>query len=160
MLRSMLFGLLLSATPVLVQSCSDDATACTLIGCGPALEIDFTGETSRLGLYAIDLVTDRGFQHCEVMLPFACDKAPACPSEDYVWAPILSGCGSDSGAPSIDGLAFYDVGPSVVDLTVTLDGYVIGHVRAEPTYTETRPNGPDCEPVCRSSADVEVELAP
>jgi hypothetical protein len=148
--------LLLVPATFVVASCSDEV--CTEIGCGPPLEVRFRGATSEPGLYRIEMTAEGIPHHCEITIPFSCDAQPACTSPRFVWAPTLSGCGHDAGRQSLDGFAFFREGPSSLEVLVHRDGYLIGNASVEPMYEETRPNGPECEPRCRTAPRLEVEL--
>jgi hypothetical protein len=150
---------LLTSSALLALSCEGDSS-CTLIGCGPPLEVVFTGATTEAGHYEIDAVTDQGLQRCEGTIPFSCDVQPACPSPVFQWTLTRTGCDNDGGPQSIGGFVFHTSAPTTLELTVRRDQRIVGTASAEPEYQETRPNGPDCEPACRKASNIEVELTP
>jgi hypothetical protein len=142
---------------ILVQRCSTET--CTLVGCGTSFEVGFTGETGKPGRYQVDVVADGVPSTCELTLPKNCESQPTCSSVTSSWGLMLSGCAA--GDPqSIDGVAFHGQAPLTVDLVVRRDGAVVGQASVRPDYQESRPNGPQCDPVCRSAPRFETALAP
>jgi hypothetical protein len=60
---------------------------------------------------------------------------------------------------TIDGIVFYGQAPLTLEIAVRRDDMVVGEGSVRPAYTESRPNGPDCEPVCRSAPRFEIAIA-
>ena len=146
MTRRLLQSLPISLLFMLSQGCADGffGHACTLIGCATDGVIIDLGRTDAMlpGTYAItanDGIVDR---ICTVTMPGA----------------NLSGCNRafpDDGKLRV----FYlDFAPALLNVTVTREDEPWASVSgARPIYTETRPNGPECPPVCRHA---EVVVSP
>lgn len=132
---------------LLITSAGCDALdACTDAGCGDATPIFVTGPQGAAledGIYELELsLDDDGFS-------FVCDMSQ----------PNTSCQTDDAGAPQavIDGKGRIQVSfvgtPSSYDLIVEPP---MGEPVVETgtfTYDESRPNGPDCEPVCRTPVE-------
>jgi hypothetical protein len=56
-------------------------------------------------------------------------------------------CTDDKGMQLILAIAS---APATVDLKLTQSGQLVGQTTLQPSYDETRPNGPNTEPVCRA----------
>jgi hypothetical protein len=156
MFRTALFTLLPLAS-ILVPGCSSDT--CTLIGCGFSLEVAFTGATAKPGRYRIDVVADGEASTCEVTLPRTCESQPTCASASLPWRLALSGC-SIGDPQTIDGIVFPANAPLTVDLLVHRDDRIVGQTSVLPEYKNSRPNGPQCDPDCRTSPRFETALQP
>jgi hypothetical protein len=141
-----------------LDGCSSHA--CTLIGCGMGLEVEFQGAKSSPGIYQIEVVSDGAPATCQLTIPFTCGTPPTCSPAVPDWRLIWSGCALGPEHQTIDGLAFSSGGPTSIDVIVRHDDQVIGGGSATPTYSTSRPNGPDCEPVCRSAPRFPIVLAP
>jgi hypothetical protein len=50
--------------------------------------------------------------------------------------------------------------PLSIEVMVRRDDVAVGQGSVNPQYTESRPNGPDCAPVCRSAPRLEIAIAP
>jgi len=129
-----------------------------LIGCGWPLEVAFRGATSVPGVYRFEVTADGAPSTCQIALPFGCDTRPTCDAIDPGWRLTLSGCALGPDRETIDGLTFPVTGPNTLDIIVRRDGVEVGTAHAEPVYTTSRPNGPDCEPVCRSAPSLSITL--
>jgi hypothetical protein len=51
----------------------------------------------------------------------------------------------------VGGVEFATAAPAKVDVIVSKDGRRIGGATFEPTYQTSKPNGPNCEPTCRTA---------
>jgi hypothetical protein len=142
---------------IVVQGCS--SATCTLVGCGTPFEVAFTGETDKPGHYQLNVVTDGEPSMCELTLPRNCESQPLCSPIKLSWATMLSGC-AIGDRQTIDGIVFHVQAPLTVEVVVRRDGATVGQASVRPDYRESRPNGPNCEPVCRSAPRFETALAP
>ena len=159
MLRSVTLLLLLLPAAVVVAGCSNDE--CTLIGCADSLEVRFTGTTTRPARYQIEVVADGVPSSCQLTIPHECSMGPTCSAGPSNWRLILNGCEKGQPVqPSVDGVLFYQNAPTSFDLVVRRDDVVVGGGSFQPVYTESRPNGPECGPVCRNAPDIQTEIAP
>lgn len=116
--------------------------ACTLIGCGPSLEVRLLGEhvptdfTATLKSSSGEFVKVRCTEgNAAVEPPEAMRWSPACPA---------------------GGVTFQDFTPGKLSVSVQ---WAEGETSQdfEPGYAVSQPNGPACEPVCRT-ARIEVYI--
>jgi len=144
-------------TAVFLPGCA--SKECTLIGCVDSFEVRFTGATAAPGRYEIEVVADGVNSSCQVTLPRECGTPPTCSSADSTWRLATSGCSVGGEPQRVDGIVFHRA-PEALIFTVRRDDVVVGAGRAQPSYTESQPNGPDCEPLCRQAPPVQTEIAP
>ena len=130
-----------------------------MIGCADSLEVKFTGATAKPGRYQIEVVADGAPSTCQTNLPQACGAPVFCFGGEAKWR-LVMGCAPGQGQQSIDGFTFDTSAPASLDFIVRRDDVVVGGGSAQPVYKESRPNGPECDPVCRQAAPVQVEIAP
>lgn len=113
---------------------------CTLIGCGPSLEIALVGDYVPTQ-FELTLFSPQG----ETVHVLCTDgNATFDPPEAARWSP---------SCPA-GGVALQDFTPDQLSVTARWSG---GEVTQDfqPTYIEAQPNGPACEPTCRT---VRLEL--
>ena len=127
---------------------------CTQIGCvdGLRLTLEKAGAWAP-GAYTFAFTLDGAAVTCSGSLPLkACDAGPSltCDAEGRVMIGE-SGCALP---PDQHGWSDIQVSgaPKAVKLTISRDGQPLHAAELTPTYTESRPNGPDCGPVCRGAA--------
>jgi hypothetical protein len=149
----------LSLAGTVVHGCSSQK-ACTLIGCASSFEVGFTGATGIPGVYRVEVVADGATSSCEITLPFTCDTQPACSSSDLPWRLTRSGCALGADRETIDGFIFFSQPPMSLTFDVRRDGRAVGGGSITPVYTESRPNGPECDPVCRTAPRLDVAISP
>jgi hypothetical protein len=118
----------------------DEGVDCTLIGCGiDGLVIDLTGpdgDDLPDGAYVVSATDGAETLRCEFDVP-AGQAEPTC------YVAELQGFGGD--------VTFYGSAPATTTITVTRDGVTVGGADAVAVdYDVTYPNGPDCDPGCRS----------
>ncbi len=166
-MRSPLQLTLASLAALLVVSCSQtgsepktsdspppDSHACTTLGCQNGLHLTWAQGPWKPGLYTVEVALDGATVTCTGRLPLpACDAGLG--FRCGPGASILLGESGCALPPEQHGLASIDIAemPAHARITVRRDGLVIGTQEIEPRYRETRPNGPDCEPVCRQASD-------
>ena len=148
---------LLVSVGTLLPGCIQETHACTLIGCASGMEIQLQAPSWPQASYDVQVVTDGATRTCTVALPFSCDTRPSCVPAEGAWVLGLSGCMLGPGQESLSGVILNDA-PGSIDVQVRRDGKVVGQAHAEPTYRESRPNGPDCEPVCRTAPSITLPL--
>jgi hypothetical protein len=156
MLRSL--GLLSILSLLVFPGCA--SKECTLIGCASSFEAAFTGSTGKPGRYRVDVVTDGVPSTCEVTLPWTCDTQPTCSASNVPWKMTMSGCALGADGQRLDGIAFREHLPVSLEMMVRRDDVAVGEGSVNPQYAESRPNGPDCDPVCRSAPRLEIAIAP
>jgi len=116
------------------------APVCTLIGCGNTLEVRLVGAHVPTD-FTLTLDAASG-EHVRVR----CTEGTAEfePPEAARWTP----------ACPAGGVSFFNFAPQGISVAVEwADGQVVQEL--EPRYATSQPNGPECEPTCRSGA-VEV----
>jgi hypothetical protein len=135
---------------------------CTLIGCGPSLEVKFTGANNVAGVYQVEVTTDGSAATCEVTLPLACDRLRTCTPSEPKWILATSGCALSADQQSIDGFMFPQgdapMSPATMSFVVRRDGREVASGSATPTYSTSTPNGPVCGPACHFTPALTVEL--
>ncbi len=139
---------------------ADETETCSLIGCAAPLEVRFQASAWPAGTYAVEVQADGVAASCEIAIPFGCDDHATCTPAQPTWMLELSGCALPSGQQSIAGVMFMDAAtaPASVDVTVRRDAQVLATGHFDPTYTTSRPNGPDCEPECRGAPPGDLAL--
>jgi hypothetical protein len=155
MVRAILPFSILSA--VVFTGCT--SKVCTLIGCGTSLEVHFTGATDKPGRYQIEVVADGAISSCQFTLPQECHAQPTCTPAGPGWLLNKASCAPGEERRTIDGFTFHTGAPTRVEVVVRRDDTVVGTTSTEPVYKESRPNGPDCSPVCHQG-DMTVSIAP
>ena len=151
------FLLLLALASLFTAGCSS-SKACTLIGCGMAFQVDFTGATAVAGDYQVEVVADGVPSSAKFTLP--CEAEPTYSAEQLDWRLVLTGCAPGQSGDSLQGIVFPSKGPASLDFVVRRAGEIVGGGSLMPDYRESRPNGPDCEPVCRQAPNAVAELEP
>jgi|SRR4029079_1084859 len=166
--RLSIFGVLLACASTAAVGCDSSSSgpkACTLIGCADS----FTASVQRAdgsipdGAHRIEIVADGKTLHCSFTLPLAGTAQPTCDAGLGVTVVpgqicIQTGGGSGSSATC-------NVLPGKFVETITLQGtpgqvhvwqYVddasILDAAVAPQYEDSRPNGPECGPVCRQAS--------
>ena len=132
---------------------------CTQIGCLDGLRVELTHPGAwPAGDYTFTLVADGAAITCVGALPLPPCEAGRALTCDRDGAQIVeSGC-----ALPADAHGFAEIllpGPPVAELALTIarGGEPLVATTLRPTYRESRPNGPGCEPLCRS-ADLAVAV--
>lgn len=140
---------------------ADARIACTEIGCAPSLRVHFARAHWPAGTYRIEVTVDAASEVCQVVVPLACNVGSMCTGQvgpDV--SPELSGCALDPGLHTIEGVAFAHGDPASVTVRVVQDERELGNSIFRPSYVTSRPNGPDCLPVCHTAATETLTLAP
>jgi len=125
----------------------DGGKSCTLIGCQSGLQVQLQRATWPAGSYSLNVILEDATPVvCIVTLPFASVSTGASCSAATVQ---LQTSGQAMGADqhALTGL-WVQTTPAKVQLVLRRDGAVVLDQTLQPTYTTSRPNGPDCEPVC------------
>ena len=148
---------LVGAVGMISAGCGTDTTggdttgplACTEIGCGPGFQVEFTRASWPAGAVEIAVTADGTTTTCTLTLPYAsCDNVVQCDKPNPGFFIETSGCALPAAQHSIGGVAWAETGPQNVTIVVSQDGTMLGTQTFMPTYETSRPNGPDCEPVC------------
>lgn len=137
---------------MIAQACS---TTCTDVGCAPsvALEIKTADGTWPDGVYVIELNAGGApTRTCSMTLP---DDIPESGAANFI------GCGlalSPDQVPDHYTLrSSFDSTSRTLGVRITRDGALLLDDTQTIAYEDTRPNGPDCGPVCKNAA-VEFQL--
>jgi hypothetical protein len=156
------FGVILAAA--VLAGCSppsDDAgnRQCTTIGCGSPFQLAFDRPaTWAPGTYTVEVTADGAKGTCDVTMPLTCSSKPRC-SGAGGWDLVLSGCALDPAQHALTAVVF-EKGPATVEVRVLDRGRQLGAGRYTPVYKTSQPNGPGCQPTCRSAPIEELSLTP
>lgn len=123
----------LAAMALVVGACDggDGGRACTLIGCaadGVRIELEDASGGIPAGVYRVTATSVEGTQQCDFTLP-ASGIQPTCRVGDA-------------------GVTWFGFAPTTVTIVVTRNQQPAHSDAHAVTYSETRPNGPGCDPVC------------
>lgn len=145
--------------------------ACTLVGCADQFSVELARAdgTFPAGAHQVEVVADGVPVTCTFTFPLAVlpsggTASPTCaPGLNVTVFPTTSctevrnGSSVSLRCDPIDGqwTEHIDVmgTPSEVQIRQTLDDQLLLDRTAMPVYQATRPNGPDCEPVCRQASE-------
>ena len=146
-LRALSAALALAAlTACGASSSGTGAKGCTEIGCVNGFTVDFTSPSWKAGVYEVTIDKDGTKVTCTTTLPFTSQNPDhACTAPDVMLG--ISGSALPSDQHALTGVIFTGT-PKAVKLSLARDGKVLATGEYYPTYTTSRPNGPDCEPVC------------
>jgi hypothetical protein len=150
-----------TAEPTASATAPSFGKVCTKMGCIGALTVAVDGGAKLAkGKYVIDVDADGKKGKCSFVAPGFCgDKAPKCEGDVQVDL-VTAGCdkATEKGAPPP---ALVEIklptSPKAATVVVNRDGKKVGEAKLAPEYKENRPNGPDCDPVCRV-ADAKIEV--
>jgi hypothetical protein len=159
---------------LLACACADPVAvfdrSCTAIGCADAVSIALRGQngTWRSGSYAIQFDADELSYACTLTIPadfpqpsgnatgLACDhgmtadfRAATTCSEQRTAATVNQTCDVVENQWLIE--ASVPGTPRALHVAVQREGSSLLEHSETVRYSETRPNGPDCEPVCQQS---------
>jgi hypothetical protein len=144
----------LAALAALAAGCASDTSEpkeCTAIGCVGGFSLDFSAPLKAAGQYTVVIDADGQQTTCQATLPFAgCSSAAPCSSGDVLLG--LSGCALPTDQHSIIGLQLPSKHPARVVVTIQRDGQPVASQGFDVTYQTSRPNGPECEPVCSQAS--------
>jgi hypothetical protein len=158
-LRTLVVLLALEGCGSSTKVTADSGPVCTEIGCGPALRVHFVRTGWPAATYHIETTADGNTASCDVVVPLSCTMGSACTGLAG-FAAEVSGCALDPALHSVAGVLFMSSTPASVTLKVSQDGREIGSGSFSPTYTDARPNGPACDPVCHVASTETLSLMP
>jgi hypothetical protein len=157
---------------VSAQAC-DMPHECTAIGCidSASFEIKTADGTWPDGAYALEVIADGITHACSMTLPDdlpgsgTASSIPCDPPVGYMGVSLTADTActehgdEDSGSVTCTPIPDHYTlrgsvpgTPSTLGIRVTRDGGLLLEQTLPLHYTETQPNGPDCEPVCRQSS--------
>jgi hypothetical protein len=148
---------------VLLAGCETQSKVCSLIGCVDGFSVAFQPADGawRPGRYLVQVTADGVTGACEVNLPLpACTTPGATCTGQRAWSLGESGCALPPAQHSLTGVAFSGTTPASVAITVSRDGRQLAAGSFSPAYVTSQPNGPGCEPTCRTAPPATLTLAP
>lgn len=135
--------------------------ACTLIGCGDSFRIHIPLDADKKAGYEVAIDVDGQSATCQrdvsqlnavcgSVATWAITEGSTCTTEriDVDGVAVLKN--SCVGNGSFSQVIAVDFAPRQVRVTLTRDTFQATRV-FQPEYAESRPNGPLCEPVCKSA---------
>ena len=146
-MRSGLVGigmLLICGVPAVGSGCSS-TKACSLIGCTDGFSANVgPGEIGSLpsGSHRLEVIVDSVILICAFQILLG-TTAPTCSTGLNV---LVAPAGQGVETITVAGT------PGQVHAWQYADDVPILDAAAAPSYQESRPNGPDCEPVCRQAS--------
>ena len=159
LLRLLAYGLGLA----MAGGCSLASQTCTTIGCrdGTGVRFQTADGTWPAGSYRIEVTADGATGACDVRLPLpACGTPASSCSGTRAWILGESGCALPTDQHAISGINFDGTTPTRIDVAVSRDGRQLAAQSFTPTYATLRPNGPDCDPTCRTAPLASLQLTP
>jgi hypothetical protein len=139
--------------PLVLAGCLVSQHECTEVGCVDGLWIDLRSSSGawQPGTYHVGITADGESITCSATIPLPKETGgpnTTCSSR-AVWLG-LSGSALPASAQSISDLVFTSF-PASVSIVITRDAKPFASTTITPTYTTSRPNGPECEPTCRGA---------
>lgn len=138
----------------LAASCGSDSpeegpSGCTEIGCTDGLSVAFSSASWPAGDYRLDVVADGLDYYCETVLPLDKDVPVTCSSDSLTLE--VSGTELPPDQQAITGMHLSGLA-EIVQVSLSRDGLPLATQTYYPTYETVQPNGPGCEPTCRSAS--------
>ena len=165
-MRNCLVGVgifLLGGAVVGMSGCS--SKTCATRGCqdGFTASVRSTDGSFPSGTHRIEVLVDVASLSCTFTFPLATTVLPTCPTGLTVSVGPAENCTetvTDTGCSyrcdPIPGQFVETIGlsgtPGQVHAWQYVDDVAILDAAAAPSYDESRPNGPECEPVCRQAS--------
>jgi hypothetical protein len=138
----------------MLAGCALESDACTDIGCGAALTVDFIGDEWEAGSYAIVVTADGVTTTCAATLPFgSCETGWTCDRTESGFWLLTSGCALSAEQHALAGIEWTTAGPRSVTIELSRDGSSLGTVSGTLSYRSSQPNGADCEPTCETAQE-------
>ncbi|WP_437950762.1 hypothetical protein WME98_08080 [Sorangium sp. So ce296] len=129
------------------------ARGCTQIGCVNGFTLRLASEAPwPAGAYRFVITADGETTTCEGKLPLpdcAAGRALTCSGPSLLIGE--SGCALPPSAHGFSEIQMSSA-PGQVTVEISRDGTSLAEADFSPSYVESRPNGPGCEPVCRSAS--------
>lgn len=129
---------------------------CTGIGCVDGLTLTLKAPAGwKAGNYTFTIEVDGHEQTCEGALPLPpCGTSSLrCKQEDKTILAIIgeSGCALPASQHAFSDIRI-DATPAEVKVHIARDGLVLADQKFEPIYVTSQPNGPGCEPICKTAS--------
>ena len=109
------------------------------------------GDRLAKGKYVIEVMADGKTGKCTFAAPGFADRKDSSCEGDLELEMIAFGVGK--GSPESLSEIRVRSSPVAVTITVTRDGKRVGEAKLTPAYSEVRPNGPGCDPSCKSASE-------
>jgi len=126
--------------------------ACTEIGCVDGLTISTEGMDWPAGYYKLKfLLNNKASVECHGTLPLKpCPEGPSFSCNKQGITIGESGCALPKKAHAISDIRI-NAFPQKIVATIMRNGSTV-HLRTlRPVYQTTQPNGPNCQPICKSA---------
>lgn len=132
---------------------------CTEIGCANGFRLELRKDSWEPGSYSFHIEADGEVSDCTGSLPLKpCDASPSVTCTGAKGFFIgESGCAMAADQQGFSEIQF-ETSPKQITVTISRDGSELAKQTFEPTYKESQPNGPGCEPICRQ-ASASITLA-
>lgn len=141
-----LFAFLLAAPPAGAEQ------ACTEIGCLDGLTLDVASDHRwPAGKYSFNFRLDGRAVNCTGALPLKPCGEPGIVCDGPGVMITESGCALPAAAHGF-GPVMLPGGPQKLQVAVSHNGRLLTEKSLTPQYRESRPNGPQCEPLCRQAS--------
>lgn len=124
---------------------------CTSIGCSDGLTVTFREAKWLEGDYVVKVRADQRTVTCTGALPLPPCGTPALSCDGLGVAISESGCALPPEQQAFDEIRI-DASPAEVEVSLDFAGKTVVIDTATPAYRSLRPNGPECEPVCKQGA--------
>ncbi len=151
--------LLLLATSALQSSCGSQSKACTLIGCTDQLTVEVSSSGGATPVFAADLMVDGRSISCPAPAQGAivtCDASVSIRSyEQHSCTQSVSGNTASQTClgTGVFGERIVIAGaPALVSVALRNDSSVVAQQTFQPSYAQSQPNGPGCDPICRQAS--------
>ncbi|HBR68475.1 MAG TPA: hypothetical protein DEA55_03770 [Rhodospirillaceae bacterium] len=150
------FALLSSVLVVFHSGASQAAPemACTEMACIDGLVLNVHPDRTWLpGNYEFTFKLDGREVHCMGALPLkSCEVGPSVQCDGEGVQITESGCAMPPETHGFGSITFSEA-PAAVDIRIVHEGNVLAERSISPAYETVRPNGPECEPSCRSASE-------
>ncbi|MGB4100453.1 MAG: hypothetical protein WBK91_00890 [Alphaproteobacteria bacterium] len=127
-------------------------SVCTQMGCQSGLQLDVAPDYPwSPGAYFFDFNLDGAHAVCRGVLPLPPCEQSGLTCDNAAITVLQSGCAM---LPENHGFGniMIDGAPAKVRVTITRDGAQLVDKTFAPKYHDIRPNGAQCEPVCRQAS--------
>ncbi|MCC6646003.1 MAG: hypothetical protein IT374_10585 [Polyangiaceae bacterium] len=139
------------------SSMPSEGRSCTAIGCVDGFSVTVTSSGAwPAGEYVVKVVADGVTTTCSATLPLTQSSTSVCSGPGVQVG--LSGSLLPASQQSISTVSLSST-PKAVAIEITRDGASIGARTYAPSYVTSRPNGPECEPICTNASDT-LAVAP
>jgi hypothetical protein len=126
--------------------------ACTMMACENGLMLGISPELRwRPGAYRFSFRGEGVDATCEGRLPLPACGTPALRCSDAKIMIMESGCALPPDSHGFGSIRLEHF-PSELTVEITRQGAPLVAQTLRPQYRTVRPNGPDCEPVCRQAS--------